>query len=452
MRDRAQALQGLLDMTRRQEDQRREELEELQQLQASSQIAGKSYGPSNNNITRDDKTGAKSEEKKLAEEQRHQKQQSLNRLESLCAAAELSLKGLLDRFNASQDSHSELWKTLQAQQQLEQEQQQQRKSVVSSGTGAFHHHTRASILLPRRISAVNLAHARSAAQNHNRRGSIEIPVDPPQQQRTLTVYDSREGPSSSIQEDEGISNSNPAATNNTILPEKTAVSACTNTVITTQKLSKKNEFFSELPDAVVELAHHFDVLLSLEAPFSSANKNESIENSVSDPLHTAESSLHTSNPSGYKRSTMVGPAWMENISTSPTTTKLVGLLKDREVVDESEQEKSNEAVGESLSVLVGGGVSPRTARQQAQHEAQAAERYMRRLVGATVEPAPEIIDPFALDSSDEDQPPFDRYDKMRIKGKSKTPYRLCEGEKNELIYSPFFFFLTLQSCFEAPFA
>ncbi|KAH7625024.1 hypothetical protein Ndes2526B_g00400 [Nannochloris sp. 'desiccata'] len=419
LRDRAQALQGLLAMTRRQEDQRREDLAELQQLQASSQITGRNYGAINDTTNRDDATGAKSEEKRMVEEQRLQKQQRLNRLESLCAAAELSLKGLLDRFNASQTSDSELWKMLRAQQQLEQQQQQRKSVVVSSGPGAAHPHRRASVLLPRRVSAVDLAHTRSAAaQNHNRRGSIEIPVDLPQQQqshqqqlqkqqRTSVVYSIREGPISSLQEEEGICDSTPAFKTNNLLPNKTVFPACTGSATTTTS-SKKNEFFSELPDAVVELAHHFDLLLSLEPPPSSTITNSSIENSVSVRAHTPERSTHSSMPSGYKRSTMVGPAWMENKSASPNKTKLLGSFGEREVAKQPEQEKSNEAARQSPLLALEGGVSPRTERQQAQHEAQAAERYMRRLVGATAQPAPEIEDPFALDSSDEDQRPFDR--------------------------------------------
>lgn len=417
-------------MTRRQEDQRREDLAELQQLQASSQITGKSHDLSDNNTDKDDGTGAKSEEKNMMEEQRNQKQQSLHRLESLCAAAELSLNGLLDRFIASQDSDSELWKTLRAQKQ----QQQQRKSVVVP-------HRRASLLLPHRVSAIDLAHARSAAAQHqSRRGSIEILIDMPQQhqshhdqlqkqQHTSAVFDTSEGPSSSIQEEEGVVNSDPAFTTHDTVPKNTTLSACTSTATTTTlPKTKKIDFFSELPDAVVELGHHFDLLLSLETPSSLPKNDDSIENSVSPPLHTPESNTHSSSrsssmPSGYKRSTMVGPAWMETKSTSPIKTQPVGSVEEGEDVKQSEQENTTEAAGESLPVG-GGGVSPRTARQQAKHEAQAAERYMRRLVGATVEPPPEIEDPFALDSSDEDQPPFDRYDSKMKNGKKILIHRL----------------------------
>jgi hypothetical protein len=358
-------------MTRRQEDQRREELAELKQLQAS-QTTDDNQSLRNSN-TRDDAVVSLNEEKKRSEEELHQKQQSLNRLENLCAAAELSLKGLLDRLNASQESDSELWKKLrEQQQQLQQQQQQQRKSVVNSLAAGSHPHRRASVLLPRRVSAVNLSHARRAsAQNHKRRGSIEIPISADlqpqqehQQQQGSVVYSIREGRISSIQEEGCINN---------ILPHKKIALPAPEV--------KKNEFFSEVPNAVAELAHHFDLLLAVEAPSSS----------LTTPTISAQHRT-ASMPSGYKRFTISGPAWMAN--------------------NKSASPQVDAVAASSFSVLEEekpAGVTPRSERQQAQHEAQAAERYMRRLVGATVEPAPEIEDPFALSSSDEDDHPvFDR--------------------------------------------
>jgi hypothetical protein len=401
-------------MTRRQEDQRREELQQLQ----ASQTTDVNRGAANNNqLDAINTSDADSEElKKVEKEQLHQGQQSLNRLESLCAAAELSLKGLADRFNASQESDAELWKLLRAHQQ----QQQHRTSVVSSAAGA-HPHRRASVFLPRRVSAVDLAHARSAAaQNHNLRGSIEIPINPQQQsqqqqkqQRSSVAYSIREGPISSIQEEQVWNSSNPGSDASNILPIKVTAPASTSTA-TAASTFQKNEFFSGIPDAVDILAHHFDLLSSLQSP-SAATKTK--ENSIivqettpgATAGHGSEHSTHSSIPSGYKRSTMAGPAWMESRSPTLAKSKLLGsLVEDKIVVKEAQQETDT---GRDIrhSAVVDTALSPRSERQQAQQQVQAAERYMRRLVGATVEPAPDIEDPFALDSSDEDERPvFDR--------------------------------------------
>ena len=355
-------------------------------------------------------------------------EQQLRRLEALGAAAELSLKTLQDRLQAAKVTNSESWEKARLH-------KAKRKTHHRRSSGAFR---RSSVVPVRRVTAANLAESHDRHLHGSRRGSIEIPIQKSSTQQHNTrisivgFADLPLGRVGSIQEEE---------------PEENAEESVSSSGVT---------FFPELPSLVADVAQRVEDLVAL-VEVETQNKEERSNqgqihgqrgsvfganflngDDVSEELKTSNSSatinghiklfkVFADSPaghevpkvSGYKRGTLAGPAWISPQSPGTlsidsnftTTTPLKNVQGPLHAIGEAETPVPFAAQLAGATADLDGNLQngPTSAvldhqQQPDKYEMEAAERYLKRLVGVTVEPAAERDDPFALESSDEEDP------------------------------------------------
>lgn len=296
---------------------------------------------------------------------------------------------------------------------------------------------RSSVVPPRRISAVDLAHRHG--WHGPRRGSIEIPIHPirstVQNDRVSVVGFIDQPRRGSFLEE---------------LPpgeDETAILS-----------SSSDAFFPELPGLVADVAQRVEDLVAM-VEMESQNVEESDSQGQK---HGGKNSLNglaaftpTSSPGslpiakesqnesqgpptvpngdvklfrvftetqpavgnailkaparsgGYKRGTLAGPAWISphspgglssnESSSKPSNSAAVPLCSIGEGGEPAALAASDASVSNTES-------SQRAIEQADKYAMEAAERYLKRLVGVPAETVAERDDPFVLESSDEEDP------------------------------------------------
>ena len=278
--------------------------------------------------------------KKESHARQQEHQQRLHQLENLCAAAELGLATIQEKLGEAQEYNPEAWSKVKTPQPVHNE--HHRRSSAAQ--------RRASVAPPRRVSAIDLANIRGA--HGPRRGSIAVPLNEPPLQRASAAD------SCSLQDEvPGTSSSGSGSSTGGVF------------------------FFSELPAIAADVAKKVDKLLSIVE-----------QNSATTVV--VESAAKS--PSGYKRGTLVGPEWVEmNVCRSE---KVVEATAGEQGSAAKQVDNEEDTAGKTAAAAV---FQPQPLPA---HAVEAADRYMKRLVGVTVEPAVEHEDPFALlQSSDDDE-------------------------------------------------
>lgn len=428
--ERAAALNDLLVLTAQREESMRQELAALKSV--SSLQAHPITEPDELSSSSAAAAGASVSVSSHARQHDHQRQQ---RLEQLCAAAESCLTAMLGRISVHLETYAE-WQAKHGtpedasspRDQDEHQGQQQRQSVMQrsrKSLAAFLR--RASVLPPRRVSAVDLAASRGPP-GAARRGSIEMPITRADDKEHGKVENigaiaghqiQRDGPENrtSVEPSPGP-NSQPVATNNSSSHSKAHPAHATEHQSAVDSIHAKIE-------ELMTLRHH------VGSPTTTVGKEEQT-------LFPASSTSK-----GYPRSTLAGPAWLDAVppqkhslvrvqsinvrcsgeeSPRPTFAAAGDALQlpsppDIGEVATSEPGANNEGRGlsEKRSYLCASehcldparlpqAGSPSTA-QHAKH----IDKYFKRLAGATSDPVASECNPFSLEySDDDDQPVMDR--------------------------------------------
>lgn len=316
--------------------------------------------------------------------------QRVRRMEQLCAAAEGSLSALLDRLSTAVNMHDDMQRIAKAKAAEEQAQQAHHADHRKSRRSIAALLRRASVLPPRRVSAVDLAHARGAP-GADRRGSIEMPIH--HGGETVVSID--------LEGDQRDDDPGPSVHTGPIPPQ----------------IPGANSFFPELPGLIHQVRTKAEELLV--AAHSAAKGNPVGHHAITSQLPP----VPPATTKAFNRTTMAGPAWIEAPSSasekaSSPSVRLLAVHCDTAESPRpsspggthSDQQHSREVVASPTGADAA--CCDDLAIQQAVKASHAlqVERYLQRLADATVDVgARQSTNPFTLESSDDDdQPVMDR--------------------------------------------
>jgi hypothetical protein len=370
----------------------------------------------------------------------------LHRLRQICAAAEQSVSTLNARLRASTAALS-----LSAQQEAEQESaaarstaSQHRNSVSQNskagggGSGTIRRSSvaalrRGSVIPARRMSAADLTASRSLPAGTSR-ASLVVPKSHHQQHHP---HDSSKGSIEAEELEKGDDISfcpglmplviEAGQHLETLLRAvkakqhrgtfKASKAAPDGRCLTPLEASSKerNGLGSSLDNEIKPADEDEAWTLAAVPAVAAASPNDSPNADGSPAREQVDNVVSCSR--GYHRHTMAGPPWIES-ATTPLLASSSHTGEGNPGLHDKKKNHHHRASGEEVhggstqmhvedalpTTTIAGKESPQEATQQAQQ----ADRYMKRLVGAAVEPEPERFDPFALHEEADDCPVMDR--------------------------------------------
>ena len=278
MNDRATALKEILRLTREAEERMRSELAQSAAIEEHPHTVSATGESSDSSASSSEEAAAGAQlSGESASSIMKTPAQRVRRMEQLCAAAEGSLSALLDRLSTAVSMHDDMQRMAKVKAAEEQAHHAQHADHRKSRRSIAAMLRRASVLPPRRVSAVDLAHARGAP-GADRRGSIEMPLQTGIGTEVVVSTDLEGDPAAAT-------DAEPAAAS--------TFSSTSNTHHST--------FFPELPGLLHQVRSKAEELLKAEHYHIEDHNGRAHESSPTPP----------SVKKGFSRTTMAGPAWVE---------------------------------------------------------------------------------------------------------------------------------------------